>query len=41
MKLYKTPHGIVAGADNLFYQLAETNGDALLRRPILLAKREG
>ena len=37
MKLYKTQHGIVAEANQQFYQLAETNWDTLFNRPNLLA----
>ncbi len=37
MKLYKTPHGIVAEANQQFFQLAATDWDALFNRPNLLA----
>ncbi len=40
MKLYKTQHGIVAEANNQFYQLAESNWDALFNRANLLASLE-
>jgi 2-dehydro-3-deoxy-D-arabinonate dehydratase len=36
MKLFKTPHGIVAAANQQFYSLAATDWDALFNRPNLL-----
>jgi 2-dehydro-3-deoxy-D-arabinonate dehydratase len=37
MKLFKTSHGIVAEANQQFFQIGETDWDALFNRPNLLA----